>query len=615
MKVIEHFSNDLNIDLRNGGKRSLFLVNTVALGEQVSSEIKKMLNMKVAYWSSETSKKTTWTKERYQNEMNENQIIVATAQLFVDAVKHSFVGIDQLNVVIFDECHHGRMNHPYHELMKQFKYVHPSRHPRVIGLSAQLIGISSNLTEETIGDELTTLESTFMSLVVSVNRLDEYKNVLLYSTKPKESFLKFKIDPPTELGSEIEDAIDKIRWDLSMIKIPNMKTINPSTLRETTPKKLKIFSLLFEDVKFAVSEMGIFGCYLNIKSIRIQLELFKRQRELPEILKNVVKSCLKHVDSLEALIKQHVDFDEDLTVEKIIQNSSSKVKSLIGILKMKFSVRVNENFQSLVFVLRRSTAKCLKHLIKQYVQLDYDLSAIKPDFVVGINATIPESIEEISNANENKNAIEKFRMRQTNLIFASSVLEEGMDLQACNLVVMYDYPVTFRAYIQSKGRARTNVSEYVVLVPNPKAETFVLKRNSYDKIDSELKRILITKTCDRALNQEEIERERVDEWQPLRTNEDALMNNISAVALLNRYLSRFGNVNELFTRKDYGPGRVQAILKLPRETGICETIESDFFADIKLAKQNAAFKACHKLYERGQLDEHLLPDYRHAVAM
>lgn len=612
VNVIKHFSSSLKLDLKDGGKRSLFLVNTVALGEQVAAEIRKLLGFKVAYWSSETSKKTTWIRERYQRELNDNQIIVATAQLFVDAVKHSFVNIDQLNVIVFDECHHGRGNSPYHEMMKQFKYVEPSKQPRIIGLSGQLIGISSKITEDTICDELATLESTFLATIVTVNRLQEYKNVMIYSTNPKEGFIKFNIDQPTELIESIKNKVDKIRWELSLIKIPSMRTINPQTLKETIPKKLRTFSLQFEEVKFSVEELGLFGTYLTIKSIRIQFQLFKRQPNLERKVKEVLNFCLEEVAALEEMIKEYVDFDdEDLTSQMIIEYSSAKVKSLIGILMTKFNGKSeNEDFQSLVFVSRRCTAKCLYHLVKRYCELDRSVAGIKPDFVVGVNGTIPESISEVLSANNNEFAIERFRMKETNLIFASSVLEEGMDLQSCNLVIMFDYPLTFRAYIQSKGRARSKTSDYIVLVPSTKAVSFLSNRNKYDRIDRDLKKILITKTCDRKLNTEEVERERVDEWDPLITKKQALLNNISSVALLNRFVQKYGNPNLLFERKDYGPGKIKAILKLPPQTKIYELIESDFFPDIKLAKQHAAFKACLRLYEIGELDEHLLPDYR-----
>ena len=179
----------------------------------------------------------------------------------------------------------------------------------------------------------------------------------------------------------------------------------------------------------------------------------------------------------------------------------------------------------------------------------------------------------------------------------------------CNLVVMYDYPTTFRSYQQTKGRARSRESDYIVLLPSATAGSFLFRQKQYDAIDLKLKKILVGKTCDRELDDAGVEKERLEQWEPLITERHALLNNISAVALLNRYVSRFVNANVLWHRKDLGPGKVMAIVKLPMQTKIKGDIQSDVFDDIKLSKQNAAFKACQRLYEIGELDENLMPKY------
>lgn len=422
VKVIDHFSGDLHKPVESGGKRSLFLVNTVCLGNQVAEEIKNLLGLKVACWNSETHNKP-WTKERYSLEFNSNHVFVATAQLFLDAVKHSFVSISKLNLIVFDECHHGRMNHPYHELMKQFAYVDPSQHPRIIGLSAMLVGISSKLKEETVEKELQMLESTFLSTIVTVNRLEEYKNVLLHSTNPNEGFLKYEVEEPSELTTQLIEKVSKIRWELSLIEVDSaLKTINPQTLRQSKPKKVKELSLLFEDFKFELAEMGLYSGYLSLRAIRVQLELVKVQQNQHRQVLQLVDMCLRVVRELTEMINEELDVD-NLTADEILQNSSLKVRSLILILKQKFkNSELKDNLQCLVFMQRRFTAKCFYHLFKRYAELDESFP-IKADFVVGINSELPESIDEILSLNYNKFAIERFRKKETNCICTSSVLE------------------------------------------------------------------------------------------------------------------------------------------------------------------------------------------------
>lgn len=59
----------------------------------------------------------------------------------------------------------------------------------------------------------------------------------------------------------------------------------------------------------------------------------------------------------------------------------------------------------------------------------------------------------------------RFLGGETNVLVASDVLEEGIDVQKCNLVVKFDVPKTYRSYVQSKGRARHQSSKYIMMVP------------------------------------------------------------------------------------------------------------------------------------------------------
>lgn len=138
------------------------------------------------------------------------------------------------------------------------------------------------------------------------------------------------------------------------------------------------------------------------------------------------------------------------TKQSIEQNSSPKVQKLLSFLKEFVSSRGASEMKGLLFVKRRHTAKTLYHIIKRYA-IAADLP-IRPDFMVGTNARIPESIEEIIQENTNRRVFNKFSKNGTNIIVTS--LEEGIDLQECNLVALFDMPTSFRAYVQTRGRAR-----------------------------------------------------------------------------------------------------------------------------------------------------------------
>lgn len=610
LKVINHYRQILKTPLNEGGKRSVFLVNTVCLANQQAQTIEDILEVNVACWTSE-SKKKSWKREKFREEFEKSEVIVATSQLFLDAVKHSFISLAELNILVIDECHHARADHPTHEIMKQFQYIDAEKHPRIIGLSGMLSGISSSVNVDNVEDELSALEATMNAKIVTVRKIQDYLNVLLHSTNPNEFYIRYnhndqETSDMKSLKDDLLKKIDEIRWELSFVEINGMKEINPSSLNPSKSRRLKEISLFFEHVKVDLKSMGLFAAYLSINSVKVQFGLIKKKpNQKQEFLKQVDR-CIEYTNNLLAMMKE-AQFDDDLSAEKILTYSSQHVRKFITFLKKEFtSPQRIEDLQSLVFVNHRHTAKILYHLLKKYAKYDQDFSIIA-DFVVGINAEIPESITEVDCRNNNKEALVKFRNKQTNVITTTSVLEEGMDLQMCNLVIMFDYPTTFRSYIQTKGRARVKNSNYVVLLENQKVDSFLEKQKKYNELDIKMKKILLTKVCDGEISQEDIEKERAEIWEPYFTHKKAVVNNLSSVSLLNRVISPYANVNGLWQKQSIGNGNFLVILTLPMSLGFKTPIVSDAFPDIKTAKQNAAFKACEILHQKGYLDHNLLP--------
>lgn len=86
-------------------------------------------------------------------------------------------------------------------------------------------------------------------------------------------------------------------------------------------------------------------------------------------------------------------------------------------------------------------------------------------------------------------ALDRFLRKETNCAIATNVLEEGMDIQSVNNVVMYNYPETYRSYVQSKGRARFETSKYIVMIPEAKVNKFNGNYQTYHHIDRQLKEV------------------------------------------------------------------------------------------------------------------------------
>lgn len=174
---------------------------------------------------------------------------------------------------------------------------------------------------------------------------------------------------------------------------------------------------------------------------------------------------------------------------KVLTNSTPKVQKLLAFLQRYVEQNGGKQMKALIFVKRRTTAKCLSHIIKRFAIARPAALDIWPDFMVGNNSKMPDSIESVLCNKGNRKALDRFKQGEINLIVSTSVLEEGIDIQECNLVICYDTPETFRSYVQCKGRARMPKSQYVIMSLMGQSAKLEMKMSEWTKINETLRKV------------------------------------------------------------------------------------------------------------------------------
>ncbi|XP_035891817.1 endoribonuclease Dicer [Anopheles stephensi] len=617
LMVMKEISHQVRNTIEQGGKRTFFLANTVALAKQQSQFFIRHMPFNVKLYTSEVNV-DSWKSDRWHKEFTDGQIIVCTAQILLDVLRHGYMQPANINLIVFDECHRAVGQHPMHAIMKEIIAAPSNVRPRVLCLSGTLLFKELKMPELVPG-ELERLENTFSATIATVANYEEFQTVANFSTNPREVLIPYR-KPALHLMPVAVDILARMQKFLELIGdvyLPEYSTQSARTLEKSAPKPVKEVKKALNEFKHQVEELGLYPASLAILAIIVQLEVSKRKAACNKA-RHVYRAAISFCDMVRHdLVEAMSGFS---TKKQILSFSSDRVSKLIQYLETAYSTPEDQKKQAIVFVTRRFTAKVLYHLIKLYFRSllqsedPTEESLVKPDFIVGANAPLDESIDAILVSKADRRVIENFRKHKINVLCATNVLEEGIDLQMCNMVIMFDEPKSYAAFMQSKGRARMKTSTYLLMTAIENQTEFLGRVRTYRAIEARLKEELIGKTINRPEPlTADVEKELLDDIiPPFYTPIGAKLDVLSSIQLLNRYCMSmprdlFTDSNVTWQRTDTSDGKVMVSVKLPLQSTVRETIAGQTMANVRLAKQSAAFNACKLLYEAGELNMNLLP--------
>jgi ERCC4-related helicase len=138
---------------------------------------------------------------------------------------------------------------------------------------------------------------------------------------------------------------------------------------------------------------------------------------------------------------------------------TEKVQKLIDFL----TTRDEAQRHGIIFVERRSTVAILSRLLSFHPATK---NIVRCGTFVGSSANLGRKtdIGDWLDSSEPQDTLEDFRVQDKNLIIATSVLEEGIDISACNVVICFNEPANLKSFIQRRGRARKHNSTYVLML-------------------------------------------------------------------------------------------------------------------------------------------------------
>lgn len=74
------------------------------------------------------------------------QVLVMTAQILLNILRHSIIKMECIHLLILDECHHAVKKHPYSLVMSEFYHVtSKAKRPAVFGMTASPVNLKGRI--------------------------------------------------------------------------------------------------------------------------------------------------------------------------------------------------------------------------------------------------------------------------------------------------------------------------------------------------------------------------------------------------------------------------------------------------------------------------------------
>ena len=172
-----------------------------------------------------------------------------------------------------------------------------------------------------------------------------------------------------------------------------------------------------------------------------------------------------------------------------------KVHCLLEAVKSEMSPK----FAGLVFTQTRASVVVLAKLLSCHPETK-DVVRIGTFVGTSDHDSKRSKITELLDIKEQAQTLDDLRSHKKNLVISTSVLEEGIDVSACNVVICFESPPNLKSFIQRRGRARQSKSKYIVMFEQKRGREIM---GTWQKLEDKMKEIYMNDM--RRLSELEIE--------------------------------------------------------------------------------------------------------------
>ncbi|KAF2689197.1 P-loop containing nucleoside triphosphate hydrolase protein [Lentithecium fluviatile CBS 122367] len=588
-----------------------FLAPTVALCEQQHRVFQKHLpghgiqvllgKDNVDHWSDQN----TWDAV-----LQNIRIVLSTHQVLLEALTHGFVKMKKLALIIFDEAHHCTQKHPANLILANFylpiaQYGVRTHLPKILGLSASPV-----------------MKAT--ASIDALHQIEENMNAKAKTPKTHRSELLRFVHKPSLLRIDYPIATSATSPLLAALQaeVYNYDLKTDPYVADLLAKQREGYNVLRKLDKVLTKHDTY--CYQQLKT------LHNKSKDMAEELGTSVSEwyvwqCVEQFDKMIRTSEQQLlDWSHNerqhlssilqrLPIPKTSRNPfvvpedlSQKVERLVDVLVAE----AGPECTGIVFIEQRVWVAALAEILSIHPR-------VKEQFSVGTfvgNSQSSKRKTNLASFVEPKNqqdTLDKFRAGETNLILATSVLEEGIDVSSCHLVICFERPKNLKSFVQRRGRARKQESKYYIFSPE---QGNTRRPESWESLEEEMKKAYLDDL--RKVKQAE-EREGMHEdgerfYRVQSTG--ALLTLDNALPHLHHFCATLGSSAYVDLRPQYEfeevkGARITAEVTLPLsvDPAIRITRGTESWETERMAMKDASFEAYRRLHAAGLVNENLLP--------
>ncbi|NXH18558.1 IFIH1 protein, partial [Bucco capensis] len=452
----------------------IVLVNKVPLVEQ---HLRKEFNQFLKRWYQVTGLSgDTQLKISFPEVVRRNDVIISTAQILENSLLNAAEEDEEdFSLIIIDECHHTQKEGVYNNIMRRYlkdkvKNRKLAKENKPLIPQPQILGLTAS---PGVGGATSSLKAEQHILKICAN-LDACR---IMTVEEHASQLKDQVKEPYKKTVIADDKRrDPFRERITeiMTDIQNYCQLHPKSEFGTQPYEQWVIREERRAAKEEKRKERVCAEHLKKYNDALQINDTIRMVDAYHHLNNFYKE-----EKSKKTVRSDDDDDEpgvskqDETDEFLIGLFHAKKKQLKELARkpeyenaklIQLRNTLMEEFtkteepRGIIFTKTRLSAFALFQWIKDDPK--FEDVGIKAHYLIGAghNSEMKHMTQ-----NEQREVIEKFRGGNVNLLIATTVAEEGLDIKECNIVIRYGLVTNEIAMVQARGRARAAESTYALV--------------------------------------------------------------------------------------------------------------------------------------------------------